>query len=48
MNPKQFAQTSHRIAVLAALMIESLDEIKASSPDALILKQKAAEIIPPC
>jgi hypothetical protein len=48
MNPKQFAQTSHRIAVLAALLVESLEEINASSKVAIDLKQKAKEIIPHC
>jgi hypothetical protein len=48
MNPKQFAQTSHRIAVLSALLVESLEDINASSTAALDLKQKAQEIIPHC
>lgn len=48
MNPKKFAQTSHRIAVLSALLVESLEEINASSKAALELKQKAKEIIPHC
>ena len=48
MNPKKFAQTSHRIAVLSALLVESLEEINASSRAALELKQKAKEIIPHC
>lgn len=48
MNPKKFAETSHRIAVLSALLVESLEDINASSEAALDLKQKAKEIIPHC
>lgn len=48
MNPKKFAQTSHRIGILAALLAESLDEIEATSPAALQLKEVSKQIIPIC
>lgn len=48
MNPKRQAQLSHKIAVLASLLRESLEEIEANSDDALNLIEKSKEIVPFC
>lgn len=48
MTPKQEAQTTHKIAALAFLLTEALDEINATSKPALDLKQKASELLPFC
>lgn len=48
MNPKKEALISHKIAVLSGLLVESLEEINATSTASLEVKQKAKEIIPFC
>ena len=48
MNPKQLNQKAHTIAVLANLLIENLDDIQASSNEALLFKEKLNDLIPFC
>lgn len=48
MSPKESALISHRIAVLSSLLVESLEEIGATSVASKEMKQKANEMIPFC
>lgn len=48
LNPKRKNTLSHKIAVLANLMIETLDEIEANSELAVDFKTKSKELIPFC
>ena len=48
MNPKKINMLSHRLAVLSNLMIETLDEIGASSEIANDFKDKSKDLFPFC
>jgi len=48
LNPKKINQLSHRLAVLSNLMLETLDEIGATTDIAIDFKYKCKELLPFC
>lgn len=48
MNPKKINMLSHRLTVLSNLMIETLDEIGASSDMSVDFRTKSKELMPFC
>lgn len=48
MNPKRINQLSHKLVVLSNLMLETLDDIEASSEISVDFKSKCKELLPFC